>query len=123
LAQASVDWASGALASDDWAVREAAAGTIGDMPEEKAAPLLAQAIADPDPKVRRAAARSASKMKTPQAARKLAAAIRSERDPKVKEEEVKALGAIGSAEVQPLLEEIARQDGGRLGVIAAGSLV
>ncbi|HEX7841191.1 MAG TPA: HEAT repeat domain-containing protein, partial [Kofleriaceae bacterium] len=53
LAQASVDWTKGALGSQDWAVRKAAAGVLADIPDEKqAVPLLAQAIADPDPKVR-----------------------------------------------------------------------
>ena len=52
LAQASVDWTKSALASEDWAVRKAAAGVLGDMPEKQAVPLLAPAIADPDPKVR-----------------------------------------------------------------------
>ena len=41
LAQASVDWTKSALGSEDWAVRKAAAGTIGDFPEKQAVPLLA----------------------------------------------------------------------------------
>jgi hypothetical protein len=42
------------------AVRQAAAGVLGDMAEDEAIPLLAQAILDPDRNVRRAAARARS---------------------------------------------------------------
>ncbi|HEU0036686.1 MAG TPA: HEAT repeat domain-containing protein [Kofleriaceae bacterium] len=122
LAQASVDWTKSALGSQDWAVRKAAAGVLGDMPEKEAVPLLAQAIADPDPQVRLAASKSASKMKTAAAATSVAAAAQAERDPKVKEQQVKALGEIGSPTVHDTLAQIS-QEPGRIGVVAAGSLI
>jgi HEAT repeat protein len=122
LAQASVDWTKSALASEDWAVRKAAAGVLGDMPEKQAVPLLAQAIVDRDPKVRAAASKSAAKMKTPEAATKIAAVVVAEADPAVKEEQVKALGAIGSPVAHEVLTAISH-DNGRVAVFAAGSLI
>jgi len=122
LAQASVDWTRSALGSQDWAVRKAAAGVLGDMPEKEAVPLLAQAIADPDPNVRLAASKSAGKMKSADAAAKVAIAVKSETDPKVKEQQVKALGEIGSATVRDTLAQISEEPG-RIGVVAAGSLI
>ncbi|MBA3397185.1 MAG: HEAT repeat domain-containing protein [Deltaproteobacteria bacterium] len=122
LAQASVDWTKSALGSQDWAVRKAAAGVLGDMPEKDAVPLLAQAIADPDANVRLAASKSAGRMKSPEAAAKVAIAVKAETDPKVKEQQVKALGEIGSATVRDTLAEIAEEPG-RIGVVAAGSLI
>jgi serine/threonine-protein kinase len=122
LAQASVDWTRGALDSQDWAVRKAAAGVLGDIPENEAVPLLAQAIADRDPKVRLAASRSAGKMKTAEAAAKVVIAVKAETDPQVKEQQVVALGAIGRPEARDTLAAIAEQ-AGRIGVLAAGSLI
>jgi HEAT repeat protein len=122
LAQASIDWTRSALGSQDWAVRKAAAGVLGDMPEKEAVPLLAQAIADPDPGVRLAASRSASRMKTPDAAVKVASAVKAEKDPAVREQQVRALGEIGQAVARDTLAEIA-QEPGRVGVLAAGSLI
>ena len=122
LAQASVDWTKSALESQDWAVRKAAAGVLADIPEKQAVPLLAQAIVDPDPKVRLAASRSAGKMKGAEAAAKVVAAVKDEADPAVKEQQVAALGAIGNAVAHDTLAEIAEQPG-RIGVIAAGSLI
>jgi serine/threonine-protein kinase len=122
LAQASVDWATSALDSDDWAVREAAASTLGDIPETRAVPLLAAAIADPDPKVRRAAARSASKMSGETASATVAKAALAETDNSVKEQQVRALASIGQPAARDALVEIAGTDD-RVGVIAVGSLV
>ena len=122
LAQASVDWTKSALESQDWAVRKAAAGVLADIPEKQAMPLLAQAIVDPDPKVRLAASKSAGKMKGADAATKVVAAVKAEADPAVKEQQVAALGAIGNAVAHDTLAEIAEQPG-RIGVIAAGSLI
>ncbi|HEX2689367.1 MAG TPA: HEAT repeat domain-containing protein [Kofleriaceae bacterium] len=122
LAQASVDWTKGALESADWAVRKAAAGVLADLPEKQAVPLLAQAIADPDPKVRIAASKSAGKMKSADAAEKVTAAVKAETDPQVKEQQVKALGEIGSPVAHDTLAQIAEEPG-RIGVFAAGSLV
>jgi serine/threonine protein kinase/HEAT repeat protein len=122
LAQASVDWTASALKSQDWAVRKAAAGVLGDMPEKDAVPLLASAIADPDPNVRLAASQSAGKMKTAEAATSVASAAKAEKDPKIKEEEVKALGSIGNPVAHDTLVEL-ETDPGRVGVFAAGSLV
>jgi eukaryotic-like serine/threonine-protein kinase len=122
LAQASVDWTKSALDSQDWAARRAAAGVLADIPEGDAMPLLAQALTDQEPGVRLAAARSAGKMKSPGAAAKVAAGAKVEKDPAVKEQQVVALGAIGSPTVVDTLVEIAREPG-RIGVIAAGSLI
>ncbi len=122
LAQASVDWTKGALASQDWAVRKAAAGVLGDMPEKDAVPLLAQAIADPDANVRLAASKSAGKMRGAEAANKVASAAKAEKDPKVKVEQVKALGEIGNAAAHDTLVEISNEPG-KVGVYAAGSLI
>jgi serine/threonine protein kinase/HEAT repeat protein len=122
LAQASVDWAKGALDSQDWAVRAAGAGVLGDMIEEDAVPLLAQALVDDDKNVRRAAARSARKMKTPAAARTIADAVVAERDDDVKADQVRALGAIGDGVARPALEQIAK-DPNTLGVLASGALI
>jgi HEAT repeat protein len=123
LAQASVDWTKGALDSQDWAVRKAAAGVLADIPDEKqAVPLLAQAIVDQDPKVRLVASRSAGKMKSAAAAKQVVIAVAAETDPKVKEQQVMALGEIGSPEGHDILAKISA-DPGRVGVIAAGSLI
>ncbi|HWO26063.1 MAG TPA: HEAT repeat domain-containing protein [Kofleriaceae bacterium] len=122
LAQESVDWTKTALDSDDWAVRKTAADVLGDVPDQAAVPLLAQAIGDPDAKVRLAAARSAAKMKGAAAAVKLAAALKAEADPGVKEQQIKALGEIGSAAVRDTLARFAGEPG-RLGVLAAGALI
>jgi HEAT repeat protein len=122
LAQSSVDWTKSALASEDWAVRKAAAGVLGDMPEKQAVPLLAQAIVDRDPKVRAAASKSAGKMKTAEAATKVAAVVLGETDPAVKEEQVRALGAIGNPVAHDVLAAISH-DNNRVAVFAAGSLV
>jgi serine/threonine protein kinase/HEAT repeat protein len=122
LARASVDWTAGALASEDWATRKAAAGVLADIPEKQAVPLLAQAIADRDPKVRLAASRAARRMKSADAAAQVAVAAKAETDPGVKEQQVKALGEIGQAAARDTLTEIS-QEPGRIGVLAAGSLI
>jgi eukaryotic-like serine/threonine-protein kinase len=122
LAQASVDWTRSALDSQDWAVRSAAAGVLADIPEKQALPLLAQAIADPDRKVRLAASRSAGKMKSADAATRVATAVKAETDPEVKEQQVKALAEIGDPGARDTLAQIAAEPG-RLGVLAAGSLI
>ncbi|HEX3481362.1 MAG TPA: HEAT repeat domain-containing protein, partial [Kofleriaceae bacterium] len=122
LAQASVDWTKGALESQDWAVRHAAAGVLADLPEKQAMPLLARAIADPDPKVRIAASRSAGRMKTAEAAAKVMVAVRTEIDPGVKEQQVKALGEIGNPAAHDVLAQLS-EEAGRIGVLAAGSLI
>jgi HEAT repeat protein len=120
LAQASVDWTKNALDSRDWAVRKAAAGVLADIPEQEALPLLAAAIADPDERVRLAAATSAAGMKTAGAATAVVAAVKTEPNPKVKEQQIKALGEIGNPVAKETLAEIAREPG-RLGVMAAGA--
>ena len=125
LAQASVDWTKGALGSQDWAVRKAAAGVLADIPAKDAVPLLAQAIADKDPNVRREASKSAGKMKSAAAAAKVAFAVAAETDPNVKEQQVKALGeigVIGGSAAHDTLAQISKEPG-RIGVIAAGSLI
>ncbi|HEY0988964.1 MAG TPA: HEAT repeat domain-containing protein, partial [Kofleriaceae bacterium] len=122
LAQASVDWTRGALESQDWATRKAAAGVLADIPEKQAVPLLAQAIADRDPKVRLAASRSAGRMKSAEAATRVAVAVKAETDAGVKEQQVKALGEIGHPSAHDTLAEIS-QEPGRIGVLAAGSLI
>ncbi|HEX3764670.1 MAG TPA: HEAT repeat domain-containing protein, partial [Kofleriaceae bacterium] len=122
LAQASVDWTRSALGSQDWAVRKAAAGVLADIPESQAVPLLAQAIADPDPGVRLAASRSAGKMKSADAAARVVAAVKTETDARVKEQQVKALGEIASPTAHDTLAQIA-EEAGRIGVLAAGSLI
>jgi len=125
LAQASVDWTKSALDSQDLAVRKAAAGVLADIPVKDAVPLLAQAIADKDPVVRLAASRSAGKIKSADAAAKVADAVKTETDPGVKEQQVKALGEIGKiggAAAHDTLAQISAEPG-RIGVIAAGSLI
>ncbi len=122
LARASVDWARSALDSEDWAVRAAGAGVLGDMPEDGAVPLLAQAILDPEPRVRRAAARSSGKMKGPDAARVIADAVRAEKDEEVKAEQVRALGSIADILALPVLQEMSA-DPGVIGVLASGSRI
>ncbi|MEZ4360292.1 MAG: HEAT repeat domain-containing protein [Kofleriaceae bacterium] len=122
LVNASVDWTKSALNSQELAVRQAAAGVLSDLPEREATPLLAQAIKDPDRTVRLAASRSAAKMKTKEAVEKVAAAAIAESDPQVKEQQVVALGEIGRPEAREALTQIA-QEPGRIGVLAAGSLL
>jgi len=122
LAQTSIDWTKGALESQDWAVRTAAAGVLADIPEKQALPLLAQAIVDRDPKVRIAASRSAGKMKSADAVARIAIAVKAELDPAVKEQQVVALGAIGHPSARDTLAAIAEEPG-RMGVLAAGSLI
>ncbi|MGH2899255.1 MAG: HEAT repeat domain-containing protein, partial [Solirubrobacteraceae bacterium] len=125
LAQASVDWAQSAFDSDDLALHKAAAGVLSDLPAKDAARLLVKAIADKDAGVRLAASRSAGRIKTAESAATVVAAVKAEADPKVKEQQVKALGEIGEVagtESRAALSEIAEQPG-RIGVIAAGSLI
>lgn len=122
LAQASVDWTRSALDSEDWTKRQEAAGVLGELPEKEAVPLLAQAIADASPQVRVAAARSARKLRSKEAARHVATAALAEKDPLAREEQVKALGAIGQAESAETLRTLT-SDTGRVGVFAAGSLI
>jgi serine/threonine-protein kinase len=122
LAQASVDWTRSALDSQDLAVRKAAAGVLADIPEKQAVPLLAHAIADPDPNVRLAASRSAGKMKGADAVAKVTDAVKTETNAEVKEQQVKALGEIGRSEAHDTLAQIAEEPG-RIGVLAAGSLI
>jgi HEAT repeat protein len=122
LTQAWVDWTKRALESQDLVVRKMAAGALADIPEKQAVPLLAQAIADPDPGVRLAASRSAGKMKSSDAAAKAVAAVKAETDPKVKEQEVKALDEIGNPAAHDTLAQISVEPG-RLGVLAAGALI
>jgi HEAT repeat protein len=122
LAQASVDWAKSALGSEDVAIRSAAAGTLGDLAQGDALPLLAQVVADPDPQVRRAAARSAAKIRDSRAARAVATAAREEKDPEVKESQVVALAEIADPAGKQALTEIASEKG-RVGVLASGALL
>ncbi|HXT51748.1 MAG TPA: HEAT repeat domain-containing protein, partial [Thermoanaerobaculia bacterium] len=68
------------------------------------------------------AARSAGRMRSAHAAVKIAFALRKEADPGVKEQQIKALGEIGSATARDTLAQISSESG-RLGVIAAGSLI
>src|SRR5262249_26682209 len=90
LAQASVDWTKGALESQDWAVRHAAAGVLADLPANQATPLLAWAISDPNPKVRLAASQSAGRMKSAAAAARGVGAGPAQTGPGVKEQPVQA---------------------------------
>ena len=125
LAQASVDWTKSALGSEDLAVRKAAAGVLSDIPAKDAVPLLAQAIADKNPEVRLAASRSAGKIKSADAAARVAAVVKDEKDPAVKEQQVRALGeigAVGGAASHDTLAQLSTEPG-RLGVFAAGSLI
>jgi serine/threonine-protein kinase len=123
LVQASVDWTKTALGAQDWATRKAAAGVLADIDEKEAVPLLAKAIADEEPSVRIEATRSAAKMKTPAAAAAVVAVVKDEKNPRVKEQQIKALGEIGSPVAKDTLAEIAKEDPGRIGVFAAGSLI
>ena len=61
-------------------------------------------------------------MKPPEAAAKVAARVKAEADPGVKEQLVKALGEIRSPVVRDTLAQISEEPG-RIGVIAAGSLI
>lgn len=120
LARTSVDWVKHALFSQDRAERAAAAGVLADVPEKIGLRLLAKASVDPDPGVRRVVAESAGKMRSAGAAAVMAAAVAVERDPAVKEQQVKALGQIGSPTVGDTLARITEQPG-RIAVLAAGS--
>ncbi|MCG8424714.1 MAG: HEAT repeat domain-containing protein [Proteobacteria bacterium] len=122
LVQASIDWARSALSSQDWAVREAAARTLADLPETHALPLLAEVIVDPVPDVRMSAAKSAARMKTSTAARIVARAVQQETVPDIKEQQIIALAKIGSPVVVDTLEKVSREQG-RVGVLAIGSLI
>jgi HEAT repeat protein len=122
LASASVDWAKTALRSEDWAVRDAAAKTVGDLPEKKAVPLLAQAIADKNPKVRIAAAVGARRLRGTKAARTVAAALDRETNKAVQEQQVKALGKIGQPDGTQILEKLAGKSD-RVGIMALGALI
>ena len=125
LAQASVDWTRSALTSQDWATRKAAAGVLADIPTAQAVPLLAQAIADHNPAVRLAASKSAGKIKSAEAAAKVVAAVDGESDAKVKEQQIKALGEIGTVAGPAAHDTLAKlsEAHSRLGVLAAGSLL
>ncbi len=125
LARAAVDWTKSALDSQDLAVRRAAAGVLADIPARDAIPLLAVAIADADPTVRREAARSAGKMKSAAAAAKVAYAVKWETDAAVKEQQVVALGEIGTVGAPSSHDALAQisEEPGRVGLIAAGALI
>ena len=125
LAQASVDWTRSALGSQDWATRKAAAGVLADIPSEQAVPLLARAIADHNTEVRLAASKSAGKIKTAQVAVEVVAAVATETDPKVKEQHIKSLGAIGAVAGPAAHDTLAQlaEKHSRLGLLAAGSLI
>jgi HEAT repeat protein len=122
LARTSIDWTQSALDSQDWVVRRAAAGVLADIPAREALPLLARAFADRSAEVRDQAARSAGKIRTREAAETVMAVVEQELDPGVKEQQVKALGAIGDAVAHDVLERISATPG-RIGVIAAGALI
>jgi HEAT repeat protein len=122
LARASIDWTRNALDSQDWVVRRAAAGVLSDIPAKEAVPLLARAFADRNAEVRNQAARSAGKIRSRDSAEAVMAVVEQEVDPGVKEQQVKALGAIGDAVAHDVLERISATPG-RMGVIAAGALI
>ncbi|HET9624906.1 MAG TPA: HEAT repeat domain-containing protein [Kofleriaceae bacterium] len=125
LARASVDWTRSALSSPDLALRKAAAGVLADIPTKHAVRLLAAAIADKSPEVRLVASTSAGKIKTAEAAATVVAAVKTEKDPAVLEQEIKALGeigAVGAAASHDTLAMFAEKTN-RLGVLAAGSLI
>ena len=123
LAQASVDWAASSLNSQDWATRQAAAGVLADIGDEKkAVPLLAQAFVDKDDKVRLAASRSAGKMRSKEAALQVVASVRLETNEEVQAQQAAALGQIGQPEAKEVLAELSKKEN-RVGVIAAGSLI
>lgn len=122
LSQTSVDWVKHALVSPDGAARKAAARVLADLPEPIGLRLLAKASTDLDPGVRRVAAESAGKMRSAGAATVIAAAVKTERDPAVKEQQVRALGEIGSPATRDTLARIAAAPG-RIGVLAGGSLL
>jgi serine/threonine-protein kinase len=125
LAQASVDWTKNALASQDWATRKAAAGVLADIPSDQAVPLLAKAIADRNREVRLAVSKTAGKMKSAGAAAEVVAAVATETDPEVKEQQIKSLGEIGKVAGPAARDTLAQlsEQPGRLGVLAAGSLI
>ncbi|MEM9490205.1 MAG: HEAT repeat domain-containing protein, partial [Myxococcota bacterium] len=124
LTEASVEWTEEALRSDDWSVRAAASRTVGDLPNDKAEKLLAQAIADDDARVRKAVIRSAARIKTPAAARTVATAMEEERDSEIQEIQIITLAEMEQPEptAKAALAEVASR-GGRPGVLALGALV
>jgi serine/threonine protein kinase len=123
LAHASVGWTKSALDSQDWRMRRAAASVLADIPEQEALPLLAEAIADMNPSVRLEATKSAGKMKSAEVAAMVTSALKDELNLEVKERQIKTLGEIGNPAAHDALMEIANTNPGRIGVIAAGSLI
>ncbi|MDR1930898.1 MAG: HEAT repeat domain-containing protein [Treponema sp.] len=98
-----------AVGASDPNVRSAAVGALGPFSGEKADAAVIEAFRDSYYRTRLAAARSARE-------RKLTGAIpflryRSEHDevPQVRDEAIKALGAIGNAESEAILEELFRE--------------
>ena len=124
LAQTSVAWVRSALGSEDWAIRYAAAGTLGALPERQATPLLARALFDRNASVRAAAANSAARIKTAEVAEKVALAARVEKIVTVKEEQVLAMGKlkIKTSVLEETLLTIA-DESNRPGVLALGALI
>ena len=123
LVQASVDWAREAFDSRDASTRDAAVRVAGDLPVEKALPIIERGVVDPVSRVRRSSARSAAKFKNnPQVAKAVEGALKVEKDPAVKEEQIAALARIASPVVKPTLQELARKTD-RAGVLAMGALV
>jgi serine/threonine protein kinase/HEAT repeat protein len=125
LEQESTTWPTAGLASPNDATRAEVAGVLSDLPSSDAISLLARAIADDNPDVRREASNSAGRMKSTEAAKQLVQRVEIETDPSVKEQQIKALGALGTLGGTAAHEALTRlaKTPGRLGVIAAGSLI
>ena len=122
LARAALEEVSRGLHARDLPTRKAAAGALGDLPEQEALPLLAQALADEHAEVRLEAARSAGRLKLGASAGKIADAALKETDARGKEQLIRALGQIGSLVGRRALLQLARERG-RLGVLASGALI
>ena len=123
LVRVTTEWAKGALASADPAMRDAGARLIGDLPREEAIELLSTAATDAQSTVREQAARSAARLKgSREAATIMAAALEKEGDPQVQLAQITALARIAMPEARDALQKVA-SDSDRVGIMATGALI
>jgi HEAT repeat protein len=121
LADSSADWAADGMNSQDRRMRAAVAGLLGDLREDDAVGLLAQAVQDPDPEVRRVAAQSVAGRNSPRLVRTLMSAVQTETDRRVRAQQIASLGEMGDASARGVLSRIAREKT-ESGVLALGAL-
>lgn len=132
LVQDNIDLVDSALDSDDVAAREAGAAVLGYLPIAEALPRLERAVSDPEPDVRLQALAGAARLEPGraaerteqhrQAARTVERALEREKDPRVAEQAVKTLAAIGDSAQVATLDRVS-EEGGRVGVFADGARI